>query len=198
MWAATLTRQDISFAAHNLAKFCDNSRPVHWKAAMKALRNFLRTKDLAITYGGDTSRGLTTSAYVDFDHATCPDSRRSVSGGAVVLGGGTISWFSRAQKVKASASSGSEYVALAEIVNETKFLRQVQEFHHAYSEKLYDFNHGRIIKVQSRWRTINTAAEECATSTSSTTLFETPSRRDWSALFMLGVKSNMQTYLRRL
>ena len=41
-------------------------------------------------------------------------------------GGGPISWFSRAQRVTASASSESEYVALAEIVNETKFLRQVQ------------------------------------------------------------------------
>ena len=67
------------------------------------------------------------SAYVDSEHATCPDSRRSVSGGAVILGGGTISWFSRAQRVTASASSESEYVVLAEIVNETKFLRQVEE-----------------------------------------------------------------------
>ena len=41
-------------------------------------------------------------------------------------GGGTISWFSRAQRV--TASSESEYVALAEIVNETKLLREVREF----------------------------------------------------------------------
>ena len=68
------------------------------------------------------------SAYVDSDHATCPDSRRSVSGGAVMLGGATISWFSRAQRGTASASSESEYVVLAEIVNEIKFLCQVQEF----------------------------------------------------------------------
>ena len=46
-----------------------------------------------------------------------------------MLGTGTISWFPRAQRVTALASSESEYVALAEIVvNETKFLRQVQEF----------------------------------------------------------------------
>ena len=96
---------------------------------MKALRYFWRTNDNGITNGGVTSRGLTMSAYVDSDHATCPDSRRSVSGGAVTLGGGTISWFSRAQRVTtASASSESEYVALAEIMNKTKFLRQVQEF----------------------------------------------------------------------
>ena len=67
------------------------------------------------------------SAYVDSDHATYPDSRRSVSGGAVMLGDGTRSWFSHVQRVTALASSESEYVASAEIVNETKFLRQVQE-----------------------------------------------------------------------
>ena len=127
MWAATMTRPDLSFAAHNLTKFCDDPGPVHWKAAMKALRYFWWTKDLGITYGGDTSRGLTMSAYVDSDHATCPDSRRSVSGGAVMLGG-TISWFSHSQRVTASASSELEYVALAEIVNETKLLCQAQEF----------------------------------------------------------------------
>ncbi|CAN0335182.1 unnamed protein product, partial [Ascophyllum nodosum] len=48
MWAATMTRPDLSFAAHNLAKFCDDPGPVHWKAAMKALRYFWRTKDLGI------------------------------------------------------------------------------------------------------------------------------------------------------
>ena len=39
-----------------------------------------------------------------------------------------ISWFSRVQKVTAAASSESEYVALAEVVNELRFLRQVKDF----------------------------------------------------------------------
>ena len=43
-------------------------------------------------------------------------------------GGGAISWFSRIQKVTAAASSESEYVALAEVVNELHFLRQVKVF----------------------------------------------------------------------
>ena len=43
-------------------------------------------------------------------------------------GGGAISWFSRMQKVTAVASSESEYVALAEVVNELRYLRQVEGF----------------------------------------------------------------------
>ena len=45
VWAATMSRPDLSFEAHNLAKFCDDPGPVHWKAAMKALRYFWRTKE---------------------------------------------------------------------------------------------------------------------------------------------------------
>ena len=107
IWAATMTRPDLSFGVHNLAKFCNDPGPVLRKAAMKAFRYFWRTKDLSITYGGVTSRGLTMSPYIDSNHATCPNSRRSISGGAVMLGGGTISWFSRAQRVTALASSES-------------------------------------------------------------------------------------------
>ena len=45
-----------------------------------------------------------------------------------MLGGGAISWFSRVQKVTAAASSESEYVVPAEVVNEIRFLRQVKCF----------------------------------------------------------------------
>ena len=40
-----------------------------------------------------------------------------------MLGGGANSWFSKVQKVTAAASSESEYVALADVLNELCFLR---------------------------------------------------------------------------
>ena len=58
MWAATVTRPYISFAAHNLAKFCDDHGPVHWKAAMKALRYFWRTKELGISPMAELHQGI--------------------------------------------------------------------------------------------------------------------------------------------
>ena len=85
MWAATRTRTDLSFAAHNLAKFCDDPEPVHWEGVVKAPRYFWQIKGLGITYGGVTSRYVTMSAYLDSDHEICPDSRHSVSGGAFIL-----------------------------------------------------------------------------------------------------------------
>ncbi|CAM9938991.1 unnamed protein product [Ascophyllum nodosum] len=108
MWAATMTRPDVANAAHQLGKFNDNPGPVHWRAAKRALQYLRRTKDVGITYEGTLGSCAKLSAKVDADFATCPDTRRSVSGGAVILGGGAISWFSRGQKITAAASSESE------------------------------------------------------------------------------------------
>ena len=48
MSAATMKISGVSFAAHNLIKFCDDPGPVHWQAAMKALRYFWQTKNLGV------------------------------------------------------------------------------------------------------------------------------------------------------
>ena len=128
MWAATMTRPDVAYAAHQLGKFNDNPGPTHWRAAKRALQYLWQTKDIGITYGGTPESCTKLSAWVDADFATCQDTRRLVSGGAVMLRGGAISWFSRMKKVTVAASSVSEYVALAEVVNELRFLRQVTGF----------------------------------------------------------------------
>ena len=115
MWAATMTRPDVTYAAHQLGKFHDNPGSVHWRAAERTLPYLWRTKDVGITYGGAPGSCTKLWAWVDADFATCPDTRRSVSGGAVMLAGDAISSFSRGQKVTAAASSESEYVALKKL-----------------------------------------------------------------------------------
>ena len=51
-----------------------------------ALQHLLRTKDVEITYGGTPRSCTKLSAWVDTDFVNCPDIRRSVSGGGVMLG----------------------------------------------------------------------------------------------------------------
>ena len=128
MWAATMTRPDVVYAAHHLGKRNDNPGPAHWRAAKRSLQYLWRTKDVGSPTVECRGRAQKISAWVDADFATCPDTRRAVSGGAVMLGGGAISWFLRAQKVTTAASSESEYVALPEVVNELRFHRQVMGF----------------------------------------------------------------------
>ena len=50
------------------------------------------TPEKGITYGGDGNEQTVVRAFVDSDNSTCVDTRRSASGGAVLLGGGAIGW----------------------------------------------------------------------------------------------------------
>ena len=71
-----------------------------------------------------------------------------------MLGGGVISWFSRAQKITATATSESEYVALAEIVNELRFLRQVKVFMVPpidYNIRVHEDNESAIKMAENRF-----------------------------------------------
>ena len=85
MWVAITTRPDLAYTAHTLAKFGDNPEPEHGKAVMKALQYLERTANLGVTYRSATEDVMKLSACVDTDRATCPDTRRSVSEGAVML-----------------------------------------------------------------------------------------------------------------
>lgn len=50
---------------------------------------------MGLTYSGRRTVGVKMPAFVDSDNATSLNTRRSVSGGAVLLEGAAISWFSR-------------------------------------------------------------------------------------------------------
>ena len=127
MWTATMTRPDIACAARAVARSCKNPGPAHKQAVMKIFQYLLHTNEWGITYGGQGC-GLCMEAYTDSDFGACLDTRRSVSGGVLMLAKGAISWHSRMQEVTASSTSEAEYVALLEVVKEVLFLRQVQEF----------------------------------------------------------------------
>ena len=81
MWVANMTRPDLAYTAHTLAKFGDNPGPEHWKAVMKALQYLKQPASLGVTYGGATEDKMKLSAWVDADHASCPDTRPLGIGG---------------------------------------------------------------------------------------------------------------------
>lgn len=86
MWAITITRLDLSFIVHSLAKVCDDPGARLWKAAMRVLQYFWRTKGLAIVDGRMASDKSTMPSYVDFNAVTCPDDHRSALGEAILVG----------------------------------------------------------------------------------------------------------------
>lgn len=153
MWTVTIKRPDIANIVRSTAKFWENPGVVHKKAVEKILPFVLRTANLGITYGGKDS-GIEMLAYADSDHATCPDTRRSVSRGAVLLAGGAISWHSRTQEITASTSSELEYVTLAETLKYVRCPRQMEAFImptlESYSVTVMEDNQGGIKMANSK------------------------------------------------
>jgi len=61
-------------------------------------------------------------AYSDSDWATCPDSRRSLTGFSVFLGESLVSWKSKMQQTISKSSSEAEYKALGATTYELQWL----------------------------------------------------------------------------
>ena len=128
IWLSTQTRPDIFTAVRAVTRYCAAPKCVHWRAALGILGHVRRTSSLGITFqrGSVGERGL--QAFADADYASKATNRRSVSGGLVMFGGACVSWFSRTQKCVTLFTTKAEYVALADIVKEVLFLRQVWRF----------------------------------------------------------------------
>ena len=62
------------------------------------------------------------------DYASKATDRTSVSRGLVMSGGASVSWFSRTQKCVTFPRTEAKYVALADVIIEVLFLRQVWRF----------------------------------------------------------------------
>ena len=72
--------------------------------------------------------GLSMQVFADADYATVTAGRRSVSGGLMMCGGACVSLFSTTQKRVTISTTEAEYVALADVMKEVLFLRQVWRF----------------------------------------------------------------------
>ncbi|EGD77676.1 hypothetical protein PTSG_12790 [Salpingoeca rosetta] len=133
LYAATMTRPDISAAVSILSRRMQHFGMDHWKAAKHLLRYIKGTLSYTIKYAatGDASNGSTAdgvlSAYSDASFASDVDTRRSRTGFVVFCSTGPVSWNSKLQATVATASADAEYMALAATAQELMFLRQLQE-----------------------------------------------------------------------
>ncbi|CAM9746074.1 unnamed protein product [Discosporangium mesarthrocarpum] len=67
LWAAIMTRVDIANAVHEVARYCDEPKRVHWRAVLSIMRYLNAFPDLGVTYGGVEKCVL--SAYADSSFA---------------------------------------------------------------------------------------------------------------------------------
>ena len=114
------TRPDISFAVQTLSQFMQRPTSSHLTTLHHLLRYISGTSGQGILLKGLDQLHL--SAYSDSDWASCPMSRRSVTGYVVLLNNSRISWKSKKQSTVARSSAEAEYRAMAQAAAEITWL----------------------------------------------------------------------------
>ncbi|CAL0334670.1 unnamed protein product [Lupinus luteus] len=123
----------------------------HYKAMTCVLRYIKGTHGQGLYY--PTTSSIHIKGFSDSDWATCPDTRKSVSGFCMFLGDSLISWKSKKQTTVSRSSSESEYCALAIASCEIQWLTYLLtdfQTHFKQSVLLYcDNNSARYIAANS-------------------------------------------------
>jgi len=124
----TLTRPDLAYAVQQVCLFMHDPREPHLALVKHILRYVKGTLSSGLQIGVGPVDSLT--AYSDADWTGCPDSRRSTSGYCVYLGDTLVSWSSKRQTTVSHSSAEAEYRAVAHVVAECCWIRQLlQELH---------------------------------------------------------------------
>jgi Reverse transcriptase (RNA-dependent DNA polymerase) len=130
-WLAVGSQPDITFVIGQLAQFLENPGRVHWDAAKRVVRYLKSTKDLKLTYGGGDKHGF--EGYSDADGAT-QDHRHTISGFAVLVDGGAVSWSSKKQELVTLSTMEAEYVGATHAAKELIWFRHlIEEIFHPLS-----------------------------------------------------------------
>ena len=123
-YIASVTRPDLSYAAHALAKHMACSAEEHWPAVQHVLRYLQFTKNLGITFNGSDNGSSLVDAFTDADFANAAD-LKSVSGMVVRVYGNVVSWRSKRQDTIAGDTTEAEIIAMTSAAKELMWVKQL-------------------------------------------------------------------------
>ncbi|XP_019252680.1 PREDICTED: uncharacterized protein LOC109231476 [Nicotiana attenuata] len=116
----TNTRPDICFVVLCLSEFMQRPSLSHFSAGLRVLRYLRSDSGQGILLSSAPSFDLV--AFCDADWAAYKDSRRSVSGFFITLGGASISWKSKKQISISLSSAKFEYRSMRQVTAEITWL----------------------------------------------------------------------------
>ena len=123
MYAAVITRIDISYAVSKASRRVSEPRESDWKAVKKIFRYLREKEHFGIEYSRAKNQGLVV--YCDSDFAGDKDTSRSTTGAVYLFGGGPIHWKSQRQSLVTLSSTEAEFVSICSTVKEIIWIRKL-------------------------------------------------------------------------
>jgi hypothetical protein len=122
LYAATITRPDLSYYAGVLTRYMSKWNFEHYKAAKHLLCYIRGTTDLCLTFDGTGGERLVLG-YADADWGGDLDTRRSTTGYVFKVFGGVVAWKSKRQSTVALSTMEAEYMSSADSAKQAVWLR---------------------------------------------------------------------------
>jgi len=122
LYAANITRIDLSFIVGQLARYCTKPTQFHLEAAKQALRYTYSTTDLQLEF--KKSNNLEIIIYTDSSWGDNRDDRKGTGGYVTMFNDRPVAWQSKKHSTTPLSSTEAEYYALANAVREAIFIQQ--------------------------------------------------------------------------
>jgi hypothetical protein len=113
LYAMVCTRPDIAHAVGVVRRYMKNPGKEHWKAVKQILGYLRGTSTHALCFGGSN---IVLQRYVDSDMAGDKDSRRSTTRYVFTIGGTTVSWILKLEKVVALSKKEESMLLLQRLL----------------------------------------------------------------------------------
>ncbi|XP_069152937.1 uncharacterized mitochondrial protein AtMg00810-like [Solanum lycopersicum] len=117
----TMTRPDIAFVVQVLSQYMHSPKSSHMEAALRVVKYIKGTAGLGLFMPSNKDNEMV--AYCDSDWGACVETRRSVTGYMIKLGGALVSWKSKKQNTVSRSSAEAEFRSMATTVAEIVWLK---------------------------------------------------------------------------